>query len=440
LHWFLKLLYPGLGLKRWLLLAVLGFLLVIGGLTVLLVGYPPAAQLVRNVVMTFLDLSEQPVVNILLLVLMGIILITYAINRIVRSLIIDYTPRRDKMVDSLYQSRQLKRGPRVVVLGGGTGLATLLRGLKHYTSNITAVVTVADDGGSSGKLRGEFGMPPPGDIRNCLIALADTEPLLEKLFQHRFQTGGLQGHSFGNLFLAAMSQILGFQQAVQELGKVLAVRGRVLPVTLDDVTLKACCVDGRIILGESRIGQVKCAIHRLELEPAHCRVSPEVLEALASAEAIIIGPGSLYTSLMPNLLVPGVAQAIRESRALKFFVCNIMTQSESRGYSAGDHLLSIREHVGHVLADYVVVNTQLVASEMKDRYFVEGAEQVKVDWDLLRRLRVKILAGRLLGAGPSARHDADSLARLILARVAAESSHRGRVLDNLLLEVRLKKR
>lgn len=439
MHWFLKLLYPGLGLKRWLLLAVLGFLLVLGGLIVLLVGYPPAAQLVRDVVMDFLALSEQPVVNILLLLLMGIILITYAINRIVRSLVIDYTPRGDKMVDSLYQSRQLKRGPRVVVLGGGTGLATLLRGLKQYTSNITAVVTVADDGGSSGKLRGDFGMPPPGDIRNCLIALADTEPLLEKLFQHRFRTGGLQGHSFGNLFLAAMSQILGFQQAVRELGKVLAVRGRVLPVTLDDVTLKASCIDGSVIQGESRIGQVKCAIHRLELEPAQCRVAPEVLEALADAEAIIIGPGSLYTSIMPNLLVPGIAQAIRESRALKFFVCNIMTQNESQGYSAGDHLLSLREHVGHVLADYVVVNTQLVPSEMKNRYLVEGAEQVKVDWDLLRRLRVKVLAGRLLGAGPSARHDADALARLILARMAAESSHRGRVLDYLLLEARLKK-
>lgn len=440
MRWIFKLLYPGLGIKRWFLLFVLGLLIVLASVLVMIFGLPGLRNLVKNGVEQVMAFFGDGVLTLVFFLVVGLGLMVFAAVRLLKSVIADLSPG-GKMVDALYQVRYLKRGPRVVVIGGGTGLATLLRGLKRYTSNITAVVTVADDGGSSGILRGELGMPPPGDIRNCLVALADTEPLLERLFQHRFQGGnGLGGHSFGNLFLAAMAEIMGFQQAVRESGKVLAIRGKVLPVTDASVKLRASCADGTVVWGESNIGKASTVIQKLELDPPGSEAIPEVLADIAAADAIIIGPGSLFTSLLPNLLVGGVTEGIRASKALKFFVCNIMTQEgETRSYSASDHLQAVYNHVGPGLFDYVVVNNQTLPADMMARYAEEGAEPVCVDWELLRRLRVKVLAANLLHTSALAWHDPDTLARTILARVVSETYKPSRLLDILLLEAQLRK-
>lgn len=436
----LKLLYPGLGIKRWLLLLMTGFVIVLGASLALIIGLSGLWGLAGRVLAFFLSLSGGQWVLLVAILFLGMAVIIVAWLGFLRSLLGGVVPRNEKMVDVLYQSRYLRRGPRIVVLGGGTGMSTLLRGLKHFTSNITAVVTVADDGGSSGILRGELGIPPPGDIRNCLVALADTEPLLERLFQYRFQSGdGLSGHSFGNLFLAAMAQMLGFQQAVLESGKVLAIRGRVLPVTGYNVRLRATCADGRVIEGESNIGRAEAPIKRLEVVPGECRATPEVLAAIADADAIVVGPGSLYTSLLPNLLVGGVTEAIRASKALKFYVCNIMTEAgETRSYTASDHLKAIYDHVGPGLFDYIVVNNQPAPGDVMERYAQEGAEQVRVDWDNLRKLRVRIIAANFLQTGLVAWHNPDALARCLLSRIVAESYKPSRFLDLLLLEAQLR--
>lgn len=441
MRWFLKLLYPGLGVKRWLFLFTLSFLLVLGASLALILGIPGLNSLVRSVLNSFLALTGGGRGNLLLALLLGVALLTFAAVCFFRSLLRGVAPRNAPLVDALYQSRYLRRGPRVVVIGGGTGLSTLLRGLKQFTSNITAVVTVADDGGSSGKLRGELGMPPPGDIRNCLVALADTESLLEDLFQYRFHGGdGLGGHSFGNLFLAAMTQMLGFEKAVRESGKVLAIRGKVLPVTAGNVQLKATCTDGKVIWGESNIGRAGTVIQRLELIPPDTQALAEVLADIAAADAIVVGPGSLYTSLLPNLLVGGVADAIHSSSALKFYVCNIMTQEvETRAYSAADHLEAISQHIGSEIFDYIVVNNQPIAPDMLQRYVQEGAEPVLVDWERLRGSKARILAANLLAPGPVARHNPTALARCLLSRIASESYKPTRILDLLLLEAQLKR-
>ncbi len=441
MRWFLKLLYPGLGVKRWLILFTLSFLIVLGASLALVLGIPGLSTMVRSIFKKFLALSGGGRGNLLLTLVLGVALLAFAAMGFLRSLLRGVAPGNASSVDALYQSRYLRRGPRVVVIGGGTGLSTLLRGLKQFTSNITAVVTVADDGGSSGKLRGELGMPPPGDIRNCLVALADTETLLEELFQYRFRGGdGLGGHSFGNLFLAAMTQMLGFENAVKESGKVLAIRGKVLPVTASNVRLKATCADGIVIWGESNIGRAATAIQRLELIPEDTQALSEVLRDIAAADAIVVGPGSLFTSILPNLLVGGVADAIRSSSALKFYVCNIMTQEgETRSYTAADHLEAIYQHIGQGIFDYIVVNSQSIAPDILGRYAAEGAEPVLVDWERLRRQDIRILAANLLSLGPVARHDPPALARCLLSRIAAESYKPTRMLDLLLLEAQLKR-
>jgi len=436
MRWLLKFLYPGLGVKRWLLLMFIGFAVVLAAILALVLGLPGLKELAGVIYANTLIIPGAWPWGLLLLLALGLAVIFYSGYRFLRSLLRDLAPGNEKVVDSLYQSRYLKRGPRVVVIGGGTGLSNLLRGLKEYTSNITAVVTVADDGGSSGKLRGELGMPPPGDIRSCLVALADTEPLLETLFQYRFESGdSLGGHNFGNLFLAAMSQILGFKDAIKASGKVLAIRGSVLPVTEDNVKLKAFCADGSEILGESNIGATSGSIRRLELVPGDCQALPEVLEAIASAAAIIVGPGSLYTSLLPNLLVGGVAEAIKTSTALKFYVCNIMTQmQETHAFSAADHLQVIYDHIGPNIFDYIVVNNQPIAADMLQRYAGEGAAPVAIDWERLRQLKVKVLAADLLQPGHVAWHNPDALAQIVLAKIVSESSQPARFLDALFPE------
>jgi len=320
---------------------------------------------------------------------------------------------------------------QVVAIGGGTGLATLLRGLKPHVrppagdalrppgvSRLTAIVTVTDEGGSSGRLRRDFGMLPPGDIRNCLVALAEDEQLLTRLFRYRFSGGGgLAGHSFGNLFLAALTHLTGdFAKAVHLSSEVLAVRGEIFPSTLSDVHLKARLADGRTIHGEAPINQTSVPVRRLDLVPRGARALPDALAAIDEADLITLGPGSLYTSLIPNLLVRGIASHIARARARKVFIANLMTQpGETRDYTASDHLRAIREHArGQRLFDCVVLSNQRIPPQMRRRYAAEGAVPVLNDVEEVRKLGVTPVMAPLLDEDRVARHASSRLARLML--------------------------
>ncbi len=330
---------------------------------------------------------------------------------------------------------------RHVAIGGGTGLSTLLLGLKRHVvhnqlsaeaaalrrvRDLTAVVTVTDDGGSSGRVRRELRVLPPGDIRNCMVALSEDEPLLSRLFDYRFSSGlGLKGHSFGNLFLAALSRVTGdFAAAVRVSSDVLAVRGRIFPSTTSNVTLEATLADGRRLAGESRIGKASSRIVRLRLVPRNCHPLPETLRALAEADVITIGPGSLFTSLVPNVLVKGVAEAIGTSPAVKIFICNIMTQpGETTGFSAADHIRAIYSHCHAPLFNYAVLNNVPIPAALLERYRRQHSEPVVNDVDAIRALGIRPVLSNLLTAtspGESRkkdgyiRHDPERLANLVL--------------------------
>jgi uncharacterized cofD-like protein len=306
----------------------------------------------------------------------------------------------------------INRLPRIVVIGGGTGLSVMLRGLKQMPLDITAIVTVADDGGSSGILRSELNIPPPGDIRNVLIAMADVEPMLSKMLEYRFRTGnGLAGHSLGNLILAALKDITGdFVTGVRELSKVLAVRGRVLPASGQAIVLKAELENGDIIAGESQIPKAQHRIKRVFLEPVDVKPLAEALDALREADAILIGPGSLYTSIIPNLLVPQMVQTIEHSTALKMYVCNVMTQpGETDNFSVSDHLQAIEYHVGCRLFDYVIVNNGEIPDDVLERYAEHGAATVRLDLDTVVRQGYQVIADNLVLFRTYLRHDADRL-------------------------------
>jgi len=314
---------------------------------------------------------------------------------------------------------------RIVALGGGTGLSTLLRGLKlvsaaasraSSTLDLSAIVTVTDDGGSSGRLRKEFDILAPGDIRNCMAALAEDEKLLSHLFQYRFKSGrGLTGHSFGNLFLTALTDVTGdFHQAIKLSSEVLAIRGRIFPSTLVNVKLEATMLSGRSVVGETRISGSEDGIKRVRLRPRRCQPVPEALAAIFEADLITLGPGSLYTSVIPNLLVEGVSEAIAKSAAAKVYVCNLMWEpGETDGYSAADHLRAIRKHAPGLGIDYVVVNEKPVSSLARRRYAEENAWQVEVDRAGLEDLGAKVLSLDLLAEGETLRHDSDRLAELL---------------------------
>ncbi len=322
------------------------------------------------------------------------------------------------LLENLYRRRKLNRGPKIVAVGGGTGLSMLLRGIKNITNNVTAVVTVGDDGGSSGRLREEMGVLPPGDIRNCIAALADDEDLVTKLFQYRFKTGeGLEGHSFGNLFLTALCAITGdMVRAVKESSNVLSIRGRVLPSTLDDMKLVAEMQDGRIIHGESNIPEAHGKIKRLFTDPQNCRALPDVITAIKEAELIILGPGSLYTSVIPNLLIREISHEIAKSNAKKIYVCNIMTQpGETDGYSVCDHINAIMKHAGSKnVIDAVLVN-DFMPSNLAKKYQMSGSYPVKLDFDNLKKLGVKLVTRKLIEDSKEGlvRHSSNRVARAI---------------------------
>ncbi len=330
-------------------------------------------------------------------------------------------------------------GVRVAAIGGGTGLSTLLHGLKHYIarrrhdagrhpiSDLAAIVTVTDDGGSSGRLRREYRILPPGDIRNCMVALSQDEALLGRLFQYRFHSGrGLRGHSFGNLFLTALSHVTGdFAEAVRVSGEVLAIRGRIFPTTVENVSLEAVMTDGKVVCGETHIAKSGKKIRRLRLQPRHVRPLPEVLESIARADLILIGPGSLYTSILPNLLVAGVAEAIESSSATRVYIANLMTQpGETEGYSLSDHIRAIYRHTGRKLFDWVVASNQPISVEIARRYKSRSAEPVRLDIGKLQRMGVRCLLDNLLEEHAVVRHDAGRLAQMLIEEFVERKASR----------------
>lgn len=306
---------------------------------------------------------------------------------------------------------------RVVVIGGGTGLSTILRGLKKLNIDLTAIVTVADDGGSSGVLREEMQMPPPGDIRNVLVALAEREPLFMQLFQHRFKNGHqLAGHSLGNLIIAAMQEITGdFVTAVKTLSRVFRVRGRVLPAANHSIGLVAEMTDGTVVKGESNIPKARKRIARLSLSPEEIEALPEAVEAVKQADLIVVGPGSLYTSILPNLLVPGIREGLLDSKAKMVYICNVMTQpGETDGYTAKDHVQAIYDHVGHSLFDVVVVNRGEIPRDVLKQYALEDAYPVQYQSGSLDKLTGRVIEDQLFMINNYLRHDADKVAQIVL--------------------------
>jgi uncharacterized cofD-like protein len=382
---------PGLGVKRWLFL-------VLGGITLLGVGLAISLlELYRTdstnpsllAILSYASLRFLPrIVRVLIFGSLGVGMITIGILNLNRSLMLPFINRGRPLVDELAHYRRRERGPRIVTIGGGHGLSTLLRGLKLYTRNLTAVVTVADDGGSSGRLRESYGILPPGDIRNCLAALSNDERMLTQLFQYRFSgSSDLDGHSFGNLFITALAEITGsFEGAIAESGKVLSVSGRVLPSTLHDVKLVA---DMQIpnslnqvrVEGESRIPKMAGKVNRVWLEPNDASAYPPVIKAILNADMIIIGPGSLYTSLLPNLLVHDLLGALQASRAVKVYVSNIATQTGETDllFSCYDHVRVLEEHIGNRLFDVVLCNDDYDGQLNEDSQWVRADEKTMED-------------------------------------------------------------
>lgn len=413
--WF----FPGLGVKRWFLVIIFSFVLISVGITPLF-GFDLSVYITNELIsMLNIFFGEQAdlilKLTALLMILSGISLTYYSLVKIRLELNTHITPHAE-ILDLLYEKRRSNKGPEIVAFGGGTGLSNLLRGLKKDSDNLTAVVTVADDGGSSGRLRDEMGILPPGDIRNCLVALADREPLMEKLFQHRFESeGGLEGHSFGNLYIAAMTEVLGdFEEAVRASSKILAIRGKVLPATNEDIKLGAVYHDQEKRMGESAIPVYDKEINKVFLYPEHASTTPEVRESIRKADVIIIGPGSLYTSILPNLLVKGIAEEIKNTDALKLYVCNVMTQpGETDNYTAADHAKAIVDHCGPGIFDYIIVNNNQGTKELQKKYEAEGAYPVKIDYQRLKDLGIKIIEADLLKKNSYLRHDPDELAKLI---------------------------
>jgi uncharacterized cofD-like protein len=413
---------PGIFIKRWLFTIYVGVLMTILGLAIWLKLTPifwlfqtidRAIEFLARVVPHYLS---GPIV-----LGGGLFLIFWGHSRSLGEISKVLRPDGDQtLLDMLWQNRRLNRGPKIVAIGGGTGLSTLLRGLKLYSANLTAIVTVADDGGSSGRLRRDFGVLPPGDIRNCIAALADEEKLLTELFQYRFEAGdGLMGHSFGNLFLTAMSEITGdLERAVVASSKVLAIRGRVLPATLTDVALWAELSDGRIVQGESNIGSCDGQIVEIGCTPANPPALPAAIAAIEEADYIIMGPGSLYTSVISNLLVPEIAAAIAARNVPRIYVCNIMTQpGETTGYTVADHIDSIDRACGQKLFDAVLVQRNPPSADCLQNYAEENSYPVLLDRDDVKQLGRSIFSVNVMEEDTTTRylrHNSRRLAKALI--------------------------
>ncbi len=456
----LKWLYPGMKVKRWIALGFTGLILFLIGVGVIVQAHAPGDQplsariadwIIRNTVREL-----RPGMLGVILTLLGTLLFLVAFGKLISSLtsVLDPEMAPGGLVDVIYQRRKLAQGRRIVVIGGGTGLSTMLRGLKQYSGNITAIVTVADDGGSSGKIKKQLNILPPGDIRNCLVALADAEPQMTELFQYRFRNNtpvpapvanvaqtasgeaavpaaasgtaeasgsgygeGLRDHAFGNLLIAAMCAINGgdFERAIQETSRVLNIRGRVLPSTVAHVRLRGEMEDGSILEGETTIAHSPLKIKRISLVPGDACPVEDVMEALARAEVIVLGPGSVFTSIIPNLLVRGLPEAIRHSHAKKVYVCNVMTQpGETDGFSAFDHIQAIERHARLRIFDHVLVNTGRPSQELLEKYRKTGSVLVEPDIDRIKREGYRPITGNFINQTDVVRHDAGLLAQAIM--------------------------
>ena len=419
-RWF-KWLSPGLFVKRWLLISLTGVFLTSFGLAVWVKLTPVNRflEFVSQALETIARLVPNSVSGPLA-VLLGVFLLFWGQSRTVETITEALQPdASEELVDLLRTHRRLHRGPKIVAIGGGTGLSTLLRGLKQYSSNITAIVTVADDGGSSGRLRREMGILPPGDIRNCIAALADEEKLLTELFQYRFHAGdGLSGHSFGNLFISAMTEITGdLEQAIDASAKVLAIRGKVLPATLTDVSLWAKLADGRIIEGESKITEAMGQIRQIGCHPADPVALPAALAAIKEADYIIIGPGSLYTSIIPNLLVPAIRQALAQVTVPRVYVCNIMTQpGETDNYSVADHIRAIEGVCEERIVDAVLAQRTAPSPQSLQLYAQEHSHPVFLDREEVGKMGYRIVLANVMAEDEvtaKVSHDPQRLARVL---------------------------
>ena len=411
---WLRWLTPGLQIKRWLLLLMVAELVLVLGVAYALKEIYQTARLPASfyyITLQFMPYGARAIIFGIFGV--GLLLLSYV--KLTQSILGPFLPGNStsSVIEVIHAFRLRGRGPRVVAIGGGTGLSSLLRGLKTYTSNLSAIVTVADDGGSSGRLRDEYRILPPGDFRQCLIALADAEPLMKQLFDHRFKEGSLDGHAFGNLFIMAMADVTGnFEQALRESGKVLAVKGTIVPSTLQDVTLVAS-INGGTVEGESKIPKQNSPISHVFLKPDGVQVNPEAAQAILNAEVIIVGPGSLYTSIMPNLLVEGMVEAIKASPALKLYICNLAAQrGETEGYGVDDYLRVITEHVGANLFDFVLVNSNTTHAPT-------GGQELVIfkPVDTARHPEVRFISADVVNVRIPSHHDPDKLARTIMRRV-----------------------
>ena len=405
-------LYPGMHLKRWLLLLFLGITVLGLGAAIFLVDFYrglPRDSII--VVLTGAGLDRP--IRAALVALFGVLVTGIGVWGLMRSIVSPFVARGDSVMEVLYTKRYLARGPRIVAIGGGTGLSTLLRGLKGYSANITAIVAVADDGGSSGRLRQQLGIVPPGDIRNCIAALADAEPLMTQLMQYRFPPGsGLDDHAFGNLFIAAMTAVTGdFEEAVRESNRVLAVRGQVLPATSVPLNLGAVLTSGRRLTGQVAISHAEEPIDHVTIEPSDVRASSEALERILEADLVVIGPGSLFSSVLPNLLISDIRDAIAAANGLRVYVCNVATQpGETSSFSAAEHLEALFAHVGDGLIDFALLNGNDGARRP------EGwlGQPVRVDERKLEELGVAIIEEDLVDESNAHRHDSAKLAAALM--------------------------
>ena len=412
----LRWLCPGLGIKRW-------YALVFGGSALLGIGAVLLFNLFAYEITGWVGGPMAAAVSGVVGIGLGLIAVVFGVRGIVRAVARAFLPaEEERLVDIMLSQRSAGAGLRFVVVGGGTGLSSLLRGLKKHSANLTAIATVSDDGGSSGRLREDLGILPPGDLRNCLVALADSEPMMTRLFEYRFDDGPpeLQGHSFGNLLIAALTDITGdFEEAVRASSQILAIRGRVLPPTTQAVTLCAQLAGGGTTRGETSIVATEKPIERVFLDPPSPVALPEAVAAIQEADVIVIGPGSLFTSIIPNLLVPEITQAIAESQAVRAFICNVMTQpGETDGFSATDHVKAVNAHVDQPVFDYVLLNTQQPDASTLARYRQEGADFVAFDRRQIAQLDVIPVGGDLISQDNWVRHDPDKLARAIMELAA----------------------
>ena len=420
---WIKLLYPGINIKRWVLLLFLSMASVMLGLFLL-----GSKQFQNTIGETLFFAKLFSVVDFqgnaflfagVFFIIIGFYLTFFAMGGFLKSMadifIVDH---EQTIIDIIFSKRRLVKGASVTVIGGGTGLSSLLRGIKQITGNCTAVVATTDDGGSSGRLREEFGMIPPGDLRNCITALADTEPLMADLMQYRFEEGSsLSGHSFGNLFIAAMANIVGdMEKGLKATNKILKVRGNVMAATLESVSLIAKMSDGSFVKGESSITAAGKKIEKIMMEPVNAVATRSSVEAILGADMLVFGPGSLYTSVITNLLIPEIKEAVLQSKAVKIYVCNVMTQpGETDGYSAYDHLRAIYEHVGEAFFNFIIVNKQQVGQSLLEKYSQQGAHPVNADVELLEATGINVIEANLISEEDLVRHDSVKLAQTLIA-------------------------